>query len=138
MTTGTFTDADIEQVFPPRVVNAFRRTLEVVQEEDPQFELSLTLDMATSLALKRSQLLGREVMPLDVEFALSIFCWWPLKPPASQEFQERVRSRSQSAFRQRNLLELERLVPATVLMLSPESLYHLQTEGRDDLLLSPY
>jgi hypothetical protein len=84
--TETYTANEAEAVFPPRTVDAFRRVLELVQEDNPQFDPSLVLDMATSVALKRATLLGREVIPLDVEFSLSVFCWWPLKPPPTREF----------------------------------------------------
>jgi hypothetical protein len=136
--TETTTGSEAETVFPPRTVEAFRLVLGLVQEENPQFDPSLVLDMATSMALRRATLLGREVVPLDVEFSLSVLCWWPLKPPPAQEFQERVHSRLQPAVENRDVYLLEQTIGEMTLMLSPENLYRLQEEGRDDLLLRPY
>jgi hypothetical protein len=47
-----------------------------------------TMDLCVSLAVMRSRVLDREMIPLDVVIAASVLCWNPFKPGPEGIFQD--------------------------------------------------
>jgi hypothetical protein len=118
------------QPFRDEIVHAFAMTLEPrlrAKESLPD-----VLSGGFALAVRRAQLLGRQVVPLDAEFAFSLFCWWPFKREPKPGMSERLADIRAPLFRGAALADLtalEEAVPDSTLMLSHEDLYQLQQHG---------
>ncbi len=92
---------------------------------------------SASLGLKRARLLERNALPMDIEFALALLCWWPFKPkpgPAAANALYTTRRRLFTGAGQSPVELLELPVPVEVLRLTLDQLYIEQQS--DDWTLS--
>jgi hypothetical protein len=112
----------------PEVRSAFSRVVEprLLAGED----LYDVLIGTERLGLRRAELHSRAPWPLDVEFALAMWCWWPFKPelPEPEEssfFQLRAEAFNGAA---RGNDRFMSLVPNETLLLSLEQLYAEQQD----------
>jgi hypothetical protein len=114
----------------PEVRAAFASVLEprLLEGED----LRDVLVGSERLGLRRAELWSRVPWPVDVEFALATWCWWPFKPELPQQAQgtlRQVRARAFSGAAYNGQEEYTRLVPDGILRLSLEELYAQQQTG---------
>jgi len=68
----------------------FRRGIEGRLSYEETFDQ--TMDVIFRIAEIRSGIFGRGTSHLDLEVVASGLCWWPLKPPPSERYQEQVQS----------------------------------------------
>lgn len=54
---------------------------------------------SAKLAVRRAELLQRETMPVDMEYVLAMWCWWPFKPELTDDARSRLRARRRQLFR---------------------------------------
>src|SRR5690349_6471289 len=85
-----------DALFEEDVVQAFASVL------GPRLERDVSLDDFLAggfdLARRRAWLHHRDPFPLDAEFAFSLFCRWPIKPPAAPQYVAQVRTLRLTAF----------------------------------------
>lgn len=122
---------------PKEVVEAFHEVL--APRLTPAESVSDFLSGAAELGHRRATLFNREFYPTDVEFALSLFCRWPFKPPTEASYRRAVDGIRASTFQGASLGrtdELNQLVPDETLLLSIEELFDRQRreEGARKLL----
>jgi hypothetical protein len=92
----------VEIVFPPsapfpdRLMAAFGDAIE--PRLQPGESLADVLAGSTKLALRRAELLRREAIPLDVEYVLAMWCWWPFKPELADDARVLLRKRRLELF----------------------------------------
>lgn len=102
---------------------------ERLQEDE---DIADVLVGSSRLARRRSDLLGREVLPLDVEYVLAMLCWWPMKPEVSDQVVKALRQFRGPLFSGVAAdPAMDRLdeIPDAALTLSIEELYELQRSG---------
>jgi hypothetical protein len=109
----------------------------------PGESLADILAGAKLLAIRRAELLGRPVITdIDVEYIFRIFTWWPFKhhppPPPHLEAQlQEIRRLAFSGAATGDTDGLERIVPNSLLLFSPESIHQMQVRGEMHDLLRP-
>lgn len=90
------------------------------------------------LASRRAQaFVNRRPGPADLEFALSIFTWWPFKPDPPEFVEDRllgIRLRVVEEVRRGDVEYLDRIVPRRTLRLSLWELYSRQQQGIAEFL----
>lgn len=59
----------------------------LVGNETFEYAMDLTFDVAAL----RSPFFSRTTSHLDMEVVAAVLCWWPLKPPPSPQYEERIR-----------------------------------------------
>jgi hypothetical protein len=87
---------------------------------------------SSKLAFRRSSLLQREALPVDMEYALAMWCWWPFKPELSDQAVELLcRLRAELFAGAAASPASDRLdeVPDDALVLNIEELYESQRVG---------
>ena len=96
-------------------------------------EIDDVLSGSVALATHRADLLGRAPLPVDVEFVLTLFCWWPLKPEIPRDAAEQLYRFRRRLFAGAATSAPRRLLGAVsseVLMLSLDQLQQAQqSEG---------
>jgi hypothetical protein len=122
------------EIFTPDIANVFLGVLRTSSEDKPELDLRQLLDIATSFAVHRAELLGRQPIPSDVEYVLTIFCRWPLKPPPSADYRSVVQERLETALIEGDLNALTNSILEVALVLSIEMLLKAQTENRTQWL----
>jgi hypothetical protein len=121
----TYLKGDIGGLFGQDVVDMFYKMLEPAQAERPGVDVGNVLNIATSLGVTRSEYLERPPMPHDVGFVLSIFCWYPLKPPSSQEYRDFSRDHLDPLLARGDLDAVTRTIVPVSLMLPIETLHRI-------------
>ena len=119
------------QPFSDDIVDAFADVLR--PRLGPGESLDAVLRGGFELAERRAALLNRPVTPLDAEFAFSLLCHWPFKPPATDTYRAAVAPIRAQVLAERpdfftdlqldDESALSRLVPDATLTLTHEQLY---------------
>ena len=115
----------------PELRSAFARLIEPRLSDGE--DLNDVLAGAERLGLRRADLLTRPPWPIDVEFALAIWCWWPFKPELPSFAQDNLRKVRKDAFFRaayHRQDDYTRLVPDQMLRLSLDELYAEQQNPR--------
>ncbi len=116
-----------------QVMTAVRRS---IQEGDPD-----PRDIAAGaayLGARRASLLGVSPGREALQFALSIFCWWPLKPQPAQNVSRSLANIRAAAFsgvdKTLDFGALDAVVPVSTLTMKPEELYARQQQSVSEFL----
>jgi hypothetical protein len=109
--------------------------MEILRREVGGDEAGIALNAGLRLAQRRAQLLNRPAYPSDLEFGLSIMCWWPIgpkKPPQYVEHAHALRGdiRADPAV-------VDSLVPDDTLIVSHAELHRRQESGRLEEVFRP-
>ncbi|WP_435611783.1 hypothetical protein [Streptomyces sp. bgisy159] len=115
---------DISSGLPVEAIKAFEGVLG--HEMEARF-VPQVLEAGVHLGNRRAALLGRAMYPIDVEFALSVMCWWPFKPPVSDMYLEAAQRFRREVIR--NSATLDHHVPDEALRMDWEELYEKQRTG---------
>ena len=104
----------------------FRITRQIVSRELPQGEsIDDVMAGGIHLAERRARLLRRESpVEADVQFSLSIWCYWPIKTPPPEEVARALRAQRTPLFRRAgrgDFTALDAAVPAVTLLLAARS-----------------
>lgn len=135
MTTQTM--EGFRRVFTPAVEDLFYRVVDTALGDESGYETETILGLATGVATHRAELLGRGLMPIDVEFVLSMFCKWPFKPPPPDDYREWVDQHlSPALVGKGDPYALQRAIPNVSLLLSIETLHQLLARGGGRMLFS--
>ena len=89
------------------------------------------------LARRRAELLGREPTQADLEFAASIFCWYPFRTLPPEEIQHQLASIRQGAIAgaaHGDTQRLDEIVPDRTLMVNRNQLAEQQQRGVGEFL----
>jgi hypothetical protein len=137
MTVGVDAPSELGSVFPPTVAQAFTRVLEQTLEGQTNLDTALILDAATSLGLRRAELLERRVIPPDVEYVLTIWCWWPLKIPPPDSYRDVVDMRIRRPLIQGDVYAASNAILEVGLVLPIDLMHRAVAEGRANWLFAP-
>jgi hypothetical protein len=129
------TSEDLARLFSRDVSNMFFRVMDSVLEHNRTLHPDNVLALATSVAVYRAELLGRDPMPVDVEFVLSMLCWWPFKPPPSPEYREFVKTNIVTLLATGDAYGAAEAFSPTGLLLPIETLHQLMAAGGAHALL---
>lgn len=124
-------------LFTADIDDLFRHLVEPRLEPDENVEDVLAGGYA--IASARASLAEREPFPLDAEFALSVWCWFPLKPDVPTDLRNQLidaRREIFSGFAEGNTELLSSALPESTLLLSHEALYRLQAGGHAESFLT--
>ncbi len=125
---------DVAAVFTPQVADLLHQVLDHALEDDPDLHAEAVLDVATSIAVRRAELLGRAILPVDVEFVLSMICRWPFKPPPPSEYREYVDKHVRDALSNGDVYGVASEVLEVSLLLPIETLQAVVASGNGQIL----
>lgn len=109
----------------------------ILPELAPGEEISDVLAAGVHLAQRRARLLGRAPTQQDLEFALSIICYWPIKTKPSDEVSSqlrRVRAIPVVEAGSGDFALLDSLVPDSTLTLDRQRLGRMQQRSVSSFL----
>jgi hypothetical protein len=137
MTLGVEPRSEAASLFTPAVAEMFTRVLDMQAEVESRAAGSEeSLAMATSLAVRRAELLGRPVFPLDVEFMLSMWRHWPFKPPPPGDYREFVAYSIEPLIANLDAYGLASAIHSAALVMPFEALYVAQQQVELPLLFT--
>lgn len=100
----------------------------VVLENEPPNHVEEIVNSCWKMGTLRAQLLERDFLPYeDPVYILSLFCWWPFKPPVTSEYRVTIRRKWNMISRIQNESEVEfiidRVIPKELLIMETKLLW---------------